>query len=78
MFLERAFATAAAFAESGRPSSFDSSVMMSSHALVASRTFSEYFLVSLESSESMAAMRDFSASGQAAPDSMKSAMVSWM
>ena len=74
----RAFAAAEAVAESGRPASFDSSVMMISQALVASRTFSEYFLVTMESSESMAAMRAFISSGRSAPEFRKSARVSSM
>ena len=74
--LARALEAAPARADSGRPASFVSSVMTSSHALVESRTCSEYSLVILESSASMAAMRSFSAAGKSAPELRKSANVS--
>ena len=69
-------AAAAALADSGRPASFDSSVMTSSHALVESNTCSAYALVIFESSASISAMRAFGSAGRSAPSWIKSNIVS--
>ena len=75
-FFAFAFASAAAFAEAGRPASFASSRITSSQALVESKTFSEYCFVSFESSASIAAMRAFRSGGRSAPDWANSCIVS--
>lgn len=75
-FLHRASSFAASCAEGGRPASCSGLSMMSSQALVASRTFSEYFWVRRASSDSIVSRRFLEEGSSSAPFSLKSARTS--
>ncbi len=74
--MSAAFCLAAASADSGSPAKRLESEVIFSHALVASRQFSEYFWVMAARRFWISAARFFCGAGRSAPCSRKSARVS--